>query len=68
MARRKYKLLVLIREDDEMEFPVFVAESVQEMSRETGISAARIYYSMRTERFIEDIRGLVRVIDCTEGE
>ncbi len=68
MAWRKYKLLVCIEEGDELELPLFVTDTVKEMSELTGVTLGMVYYSIRKGRFVERAEGFVRVIDCTEGE
>lgn len=65
MQWQKYKLLVVIREGDDFEHPIYVTESVGETERVTGIDRGRIYYSIRTGRFILGPTGFVRIVDCT---
>lgn len=68
MAWRKYKLLVCVEKDDELELPLFVTDSVKEMAELTGVTLGMVYYSIRKGRFVERAEGFVRVVDCTEGE
>lgn len=68
MAWRKYRLLVCIEEGDELELPLFVTDTVKEMSELTGVTLGMVYYSIRKGQFVESAEGFVRVIDCTEGE
>ncbi|MFA7087289.1 MAG: hypothetical protein WC145_11540 [Aliarcobacter sp.] len=51
-----------------MELPLFVTDTVKEMSELTGVTLGMVYYSIRKGRFVERAEGFVRVIDCTEGE
>lgn len=69
MARRKYRLIVMVRADDVFELPVCVAGSVDELSRMTGLPKYIIYYGLQgpgAEIWHHD--GWHRVVDCSGEE